>query len=218
MIDLMSTQSEFGSTDPQEACDDPEIVKLMVEYFYHFDYRRKSQKPKPPVDSQSALDVTTSPLPTQPIVHLVDDAKVFAMAVKYKVRALQDLAIKKFRASVHSHWKHEEFARVVVVVNTSTPSDVVQLRELVVDVMDLYLEAGILTPEIESELSTIPSFAYDLLKRRIPPKPCDCGHPTYEHESRSCLDCGDAFTGCEKCDLEPGWAFCPRCTTSPFHG
>jgi len=26
------------SSDPDDVCDDPEIVKLMIEYFYHFDY------------------------------------------------------------------------------------------------------------------------------------------------------------------------------------
>lgn len=127
--------------------------------------------------------------------------------------ALQDLAFKKFEVSVPYHWKHKEFARAVNVIYTSTPADFVELRKLAVDTMDAYLHAGILTEEMNSELCTLPSFAYDVLKRCIPEKPCDCGHDYSSHRRRLCKGCDVAFAYCDDCGSdEPGWPWCGKCT------
>lgn len=39
---MIELKAKTGDNDQEnDGCDDPEIVKLMIEYFYHFDYLRK---------------------------------------------------------------------------------------------------------------------------------------------------------------------------------
>lgn len=189
VITLLSTQSQSGSTDPQETCDDPGIVKLMIEYFYRFDYLR--------VD------------PMQ--VHLVEHAKVFAIAVKYQISGLQDLTAMRFEEAVNQHWEHEDFARAVNVVYTSVPEDVTRPCSMVVDKIENRFESGIITKELEKELCNTPYLAYDLVKHRFRLRMCDCGHAASEFRLLYCGKCDDELWVCEECCEEYGDDFCPCC-------
>lgn len=189
VITLLSTQSQSGSTDPQEACDDPEIVKLTIEYFYRFDYLR--------VDHMQ--------------VHLVEHAKVFAIAVKYQISGLQNLAAMRFEEAVNQHWEHEDFARAVHVVYTSVAEDVTRLRLMVVDKIESRFESGIITKELEKELCNTPCLAYDLVKYRFGLRMCDRGHAASEFRLMCCGKCDDELWVCEECCDEHGDEFCPCC-------
>ena len=125
-IELKTTEAD--SDNPEDVSDDPEIVKLMVGYFYHLDYlkgtdmtldgiateeldgpvtkkKKKTTRQSAPAERTRASMLATSQVaqPSGPKVHLIEHAKVFAMAVKYHVDALKDLATQKFKVEVAEH-------------------------------------------------------------------------------------------------------------------
>jgi hypothetical protein len=98
----------------------------MVGYFYHIKYLNNDDavaapamievpdSPPPPKKKakRSALAKRArasmsapaqTALPPSPKVHLIEHPKVFAMAVKYHVGALQNLAVQKFKVEVEQH-------------------------------------------------------------------------------------------------------------------
>ena len=124
-IELKTTEAD--SDNPEDVSDDPEIVKLMVGYFYHLDYlkgtdmtldgiateeldgpatkKKKTTRQSAPAKWTRASMLATSQVaqPSGPKVHLIEHAKVFAMDVKYHVDALKDLATQKFKVEVAEH-------------------------------------------------------------------------------------------------------------------
>lgn len=114
VIELKATTHDAEHADI--SCDDPEIVKLMIEYFYHFDYLRDLAAP--------STSATPDPF-------LIEHAKVFAMAVKHQADGLGQLAARKFEKAASIYWDHKDFAQAAHVVYTSTPDDVQDLRRAV---------------------------------------------------------------------------------------
>lgn len=96
MIELKAT-----SDDADYSCDEPEIVELMIEYFYHFDYLRTA--------AAVSSSVNRKPF-------LIKHAKVFAIAIKYQADGLRALAVKKFKEAALTDWNSDDFAQVVRVV------------------------------------------------------------------------------------------------------
>jgi hypothetical protein len=207
-------------------------VKLMVGYFYHLDYLRDDNaaaasalievedSPAPPKNkgkkstpAKKARASTSAPteaaLPPSLNVHLIEHAKVFAMAVKYRIAALQNLAAQKFQAEVIEHWNHEDVAHAIHVIYTSTAEDVTQLRKVAVEVLNAHRDELLLKPEITTLLRSITGLACDLLLRDFSsitgrhlaedwPLLC-CMYPS-GHSDMRCPSCG--------CDLH----FCAGCT------
>lgn len=197
MIELKASDAD---SDAEDACDDPEIVKLMVEYFYHLDYLRTTTSTDEtgnqgsPSSSRSCKDNAGSPVPSDfkllPHVHLIEHAKVFAIAVKYQVDALRDLAAEKFKKTAQYHWGDENFPRAVQIVWTSTADGFNQLRELVIQTLHDHGEELVKNPEIESLLRSIPGLACDLLKAKLA-QPSSCGNcgRTKTVRCTSCVPC-----------------------------
>jgi hypothetical protein len=99
--------TEPDSDDSEDACDDPEIVKPIVHYFYHLDYFQDGVQVQdvatpeelaaPPPKKMTRTSAASSrakkvapPQPSSPPtpkVHLIEHAKLFAMAVKYHVKS-----------------------------------------------------------------------------------------------------------------------------------
>jgi hypothetical protein len=158
----------------------------MVGYFYQMDYLHNDDavaapaviqvpdSPPPPPKKATApakrgrasTSAPTQPvLPPSPKVHLIEHAKVFAMAVKYHVGALQNLAIQKFKVEVAEHWDHEDLAHAIHVIFTSTADEVTQLREVAVEALDAHRGDLLEKPEIATLLRSITGLACDLLMR-----------------------------------------------------
>ncbi|KAM0718446.1 hypothetical protein Q7P37_005516 [Cladosporium fusiforme] len=101
--------------------------------------------------------------------HLLEHAKVFAMAVKYQITGLRALASDKFKHSItidpHSHFLDLSFPEVIRVVHASTPDDILELRKPLADTIYQYLDVLSLRPAVDSVLRNIPSVAYDVLQR-----------------------------------------------------
>ena len=115
-----------GDDSDDDFYDDPEIVKLMVNYFYHFDYPNPTDVSKPATTAAtsqptatdqkkkireglqrlkagngkenrvSSVDVNATPA-AKPQDFLLGHVKVFATAVKYQVDGLRHLATSKFK-------------------------------------------------------------------------------------------------------------------------
>ena len=126
IIKLKATPGDDATAaEGDDVCDEPEIVKLMVEYFYHFDYLR---------DTESLPEPSQSSAPTaRPPSHgyIIEHAKAFAIAVKYQIDGLRDLAASKYKEAVTTCWNHEDFAHSVFVAFNSTVEEVTQLREII---------------------------------------------------------------------------------------
>lgn len=172
------------SDDIEDARDDPEAVKLMVEYFYHYDY---------------FPDVQTLNL----------HAKVFALAVKYQVDGLQGLAKDKFAdiATTTDIITYGELVEATNVVYRSTPDYVRTLRDIVVlHLSDNYSQLR-QTSDAEAILRSLPTLAYDLLEYQhthFVSTDCSWGH------LRGCSP-GQVFW-CDSCD--EAVPFCHKCRAS----
>jgi high-affinity K+ transport system ATPase subunit B len=124
--------------------------------------------PTPATNSTS----TTS----QPPVNIIEHAKVFAIAVKYQVDGLRDLAAEKFKRSAKVFWDHEDFAHAIFVVHNSTSDGVSKLRDIVADTLCEHFDKLKHKPEIETVVCSIPALAYALLKRGGTATGCPNGH------------------------------------------
>lgn len=131
----------------------------MVEYFYHFDYFRNSESLPDP----SLLSCPYRQLPSR--VYMIEHAKVFAIAVKFQIDGLRDLAALKFKQAATAYWSHDDFAHSVHIVFNSTAEEVTQLREIVSDILHQHFDDLEAKPEVEAVVCNTPRLAYALLKR-----------------------------------------------------
>ena len=110
------------------------------------------QQPTPALDGRSNTN-----LPTH--------AKIFAIAVKYQVPALQALAASRFQKAVDCGWDHSSFAETITLVYTSTPEETKELRKIVMESLDQH-DSLLDKPEIEAAVCEINTLAFQLLKRK----------------------------------------------------
>lgn len=176
-IELKAIGAGDGDDD---ACDDPEAVKLMVHFFYHMDYRADVVFVMPATEALSARKtprirrlspgmvsvhgLEAAPSPTSTDGNMVMHAKVFAAAVKYQVLGLRSVASSKFESAVKANWNHGSFAEAAHVVYTTTPEEVRTLRDVVATALtehaDLFDKV-----EVEAVVRSITGLSYELLKR-----------------------------------------------------
>lgn len=197
IIELAATRNEDQESSETDGCDDPEVVKLMMDYFYYFDYESQ--------DSDTPLK---------------EHAQVFAMAVKYQVNGLRDLAATKFAEVVKKSWNTAEFPRAVHIVHHSTAEDTMQLRTIVADTLHEHFDDLKYQAEVETVVGTIPGLAYRLLKRsRAPQASSICqlqAHKECEIKEILCPACIMTSRFCSGCYNKGGYADsprCPRCTS-----
>ncbi|KAI7167846.1 hypothetical protein KC343_g8872 [Hortaea werneckii] len=146
----------IGDDEDDEACDDPEAIKLMVYYFYHLDYtatidsttsplntpETKSARVMPTSKGKKANKASSRLTPFRTLASssrdsdMVMHAKVFAAAVNYQIAALSKLAAKKFKDAVEVNWHDDTFAEAIRIVYSTTPGDVRALRDVVTTTLD----------------------------------------------------------------------------------
>jgi hypothetical protein len=143
--------------------DDPEIIKLMIQFLYNLDYDESLCRKASETDQ--ADDAKSSTL-TGPQVDMLTHAKVFATAIKYQIDGLRDLAEGKFEDSIESSWDSGAFPEVITVVFHSTPAEVGQLRDIVIDTIYNHFEALKDKEEIDAAICDILHLAYALYKRK----------------------------------------------------
>lgn len=200
----MAIESDSGaSDDSNDIYDDPEIVKLMVQYFYHLDYT-----PNAGMAAQSVTSATVSTfLPAGRPTHIIEHARVFAMAVKHQVDGLRALAAANFQKSAQANWNHDDFTQAISIVHKTTPDEVHELRDIVTDIIHEHFDALKLDDEIETVVTSFPPLAYGLLTRVGALSACANGH-TGVMDSEACQHCRSRFDFCEACK---SWIWCPYC-------
>ncbi|KAK3717599.1 hypothetical protein LTR37_005665 [Vermiconidia calcicola] len=206
--------------DDDVANDDPEAVRLMVDFFYHLDYKADLGDE----DFTDKIPTITAEPPSgkknkrkgiqPPSYQMVKEygdlllhAKVFAAAVKYQVPALKALAASKFKHAVNANWNHPTFADAVHNVYTTTPQEVVELRDIVADALNTHSDL-LEKAEIETVVLDIPRLAFDLMKKakghkNVNPSSCQaCG------STRIICSCGAEV--CSNCNYYVHAGFCFR--------
>lgn len=120
VIELNSSKDDDGehieTEDDYDDRDDPEIIRIMVNYMYRYNYYPFGETPAIP-DS------------------LITHAKVFATAVKYQVEGLVDLAARRFGRRPKDEYDADEFVACIRFVYDSTPEGAMQLRNIVVNIL-----------------------------------------------------------------------------------
>ena len=133
--------------------DDPQTLMRMIFYLYTFDYpeegipefgakcaamehssslqllRKTSTTPdeEPPLTtSWQATDTKDS--------RIVNNAHVYAVAEKYDIPELKELAKGKFQALVSSKWPLDDFYDIAEAVFSTTPDEDMGLRQIMLDI------------------------------------------------------------------------------------
>ncbi|KAL8404880.1 hypothetical protein RB594_009675 [Gaeumannomyces avenae] len=136
--------------------DDPQIVDLMVQYFYHLDYR---------ISMESYGTQRTEGLVNQTQMlgwHLPIHVKVYAMAEKYGIVGLKAVARRRFETAVDDVWHHSHFIEAAREAYGSTVEADRPLRDAVS--LKFMARPDLLArSEARDLLKEVPALAYDVL-------------------------------------------------------
>lgn len=136
--------------------DDPGTVKRMLLYLYTLDYPEADEQGVPA--EHVAIDRSFSPhVPHENSTangeetqsgmasgscesaysrdpRMMNNVFVYAIAEKYDIPELKDLAKRKFETLVRSKWPHDDFYNITKAVFSTTPDGDMGLRQNVMDV------------------------------------------------------------------------------------
>lgn len=98
----------------------------MIDFFYILEYQPSPPKPSPP-NNLGGMTQSGAELPT--IVH---HARVYAIADKYDIRTLRQLAVTKFMRACELWWDNVEFAQAALEAYSTTVEEDGCLRDVVV--------------------------------------------------------------------------------------
>ena len=116
--------------------DDPETVRRMLSYMYTFDYQDELD------ELQSEVEDSDEPnsLPTEdggPA--LWSGVRVYALAEKYGMPELKEMAKKRFRAWVEKHWSSDDLPAMAKEIFETTPPADEGLRKTVTKVVATHI-------------------------------------------------------------------------------
>jgi len=118
----------------------------MITFMYTFNYNDEEQHEDPesddggcdsPIETE-AIEVSigeTADLSDQKQPALFSSVRVYAIAEKYGIPLLKELAKERFCTWTESNWAHEDFPDIVREVFQSTPESDQGLRDIVVQVV-----------------------------------------------------------------------------------
>ncbi|PVI05415.1 hypothetical protein DM02DRAFT_498558, partial [Periconia macrospinosa] len=151
--DFFAAAVDFGKEAIENkielSTDEPEIVKLMIQYLYDWVIANSFYF----LQGISTTDLTA------PIIH----AKVYAIAEKYHIQGLKFVAIENFRLATLDVIVNKEFCNAIDVVYTTTPDSDRGLRDLVVKRIRNIVERIGFPEEVESLCKEIPELAVDVM-------------------------------------------------------
>ena len=142
-----------ATTDPDGAddiaADDPESVKLMIDYFYDMDY---------------TYSTTSKPLKAAPWdPTIVMHCQVYVLAIRYEVVGLKEAALAKIERRLQFPCAGPDYATPLHVIYKSIPDTEKAMRAAV---MNRLLDADIhllRSEAMQAVVRDIPELAYDLL-------------------------------------------------------
>lgn len=163
--------------------DDPEAVGRMVRYLYTMDYDEgdnsyrvpssyNTQNPNPTMsvsDEPGDYQLTVSMPPiTARAAAIFHNIMVYALAEKYDVQDLKDLAKEKFRSRSASHlWLYDDLFSALELIYSITPSSDQGLRAIIsklcADKIDGSEGEILANPRFREIISKDGSMAFDVL-------------------------------------------------------
>ena len=130
--------------------DDPQAVKRLLLYLYTFDYPEEDDSDVPmtmscshspslssaATEEESNLGAMSNSFddPTPRDNRMMNDVLVYAVAEKYDIPDLKDLAMHKFRTLASSKWSQDDFHVAMEAVFSTTPETDMGLRQIVLDI------------------------------------------------------------------------------------
>lgn len=177
------------------SCDDPEAVRLMVDYIYLDDYAFGATASTPDTISDTAegfsqpfspsVKYTMSPSfgnwphssgftsnkkskrldKDSPDGALVMHARLYGMAAKYGVDSLRPVAIRKFEEAVSGTWSLDDFAAAVSTTFNTTEPSDLGLRNVIIDTLVSSSLVLAADPVIEKAVTAIEGLSFELFKQ-----------------------------------------------------
>ncbi|KAI1157309.1 hypothetical protein F5B18DRAFT_666051 [Nemania serpens] len=140
--------------------DNPWAVKIMVNYFYYFEYNIQSVREFSQISSEAthASFGETSQTPSGLVLHTM----VYALAEKYNIPGLKEFALQEFKAAVAGHLTTPSFLEAAKEAYASTIEADRGLRDVIVTTF--YKHPELLDQEeTRHALKESGTLAYDLL-------------------------------------------------------
>ncbi|GAB7341439.1 hypothetical protein MBLNU457_7680t1 [Dothideomycetes sp. NU457] len=132
--------------DSDDGTDDGNTFHYMMQFFYTDNYT-------PGVDDHHPGEEG-----------LAAHALVYAIAEKYDVAGLRELARKKYNRRLYEMWKNSEMARAISIINNSIAPEVKGLKQVTADEVARYLGRLIDDSEICDSLQLAPLFMLRVMK------------------------------------------------------
>lgn len=128
--------------------DDPDIVDRMIDYLYRLDYDdQPNSASKKPSDGR-----------------LVTNSLVYALADKYEIWSLKEVAKTKIAKLINEEWNDDSFLAAVETAWTTTPQSDRGLRELFIPVLREH-KTELITKEMYIEaVRSIGDLAVDMMQ------------------------------------------------------
>ena len=102
----------------------------MISYLYTYDYRDE-EHPRPSRDQHQ--DISGRAMEDQPA--LLSSVRVYAIADKYDIQPLKELAKNRFETSAEKNWAHKDFSDTVKEIFESTPTSDRGLRDIAIRIV-----------------------------------------------------------------------------------
>ena len=122
----------------------------MIFFFYHGDI----------VNNEKEIANDT---PAVHETHLVLYAKIYAIAEKYNVASMKDVALDYFEQSMKGGWASAFFAPAIHVVYASVPETVRGLKDISANAAIEHRRILLEIPAVQVLLKEVPDFAFDVL-------------------------------------------------------
>ena len=169
--------------------DDPQTVNRMMLYLYTLDYPDEdvsgvraervaiNQSPLPHLKRKTSTtteegtdsgSVAEGAVPHD--ARMMNNVLVYAVAEKYDIPELKDLAKHKFQTLASSKWPHDEFQAIVECVFTTTPDNDMGLRQIVLDLCEKHFHDILKDEESRAgllEIQAIAAVVLDAAVRKI---------------------------------------------------
>ncbi|EMC94017.1 hypothetical protein BAUCODRAFT_158650 [Baudoinia panamericana UAMH 10762] len=214
--------------DNDIGADDPEAVKLMIDFLYKHDYTatrvvvtedeahitayaKESQTAGSFFPAFHGLSGSQWPSKHNDKVTPTGDcntvmhAKMYALGSKYGIHSLQDAALGKFMKAATYAWNSEAFVVALRLVYTTTPENDKGLRNVATQTLLRHEDVLLRKGSMEKCMRSIDGLAYDLLKAKQTMKPDTngpCCNTCGTANVKLCCNCHEQSVSCN-CDPAP---------------
>ncbi|RMZ03068.1 hypothetical protein D0862_05802 [Hortaea werneckii] len=158
----LESNADPDAAEDDPSLDDPDAVKLMIDYLYLHDYELITTC----FSGISEVSETGAFGEPDGDYGAIMDAKVYALGCKYQIPSLQSTSLTKFEEAAALAWDSEEFAHAVHLVHTITPDSDKGLRDVTVWVIHEHDDELYNKPAMEAVIKNSNGLAFDLLKEQ----------------------------------------------------